>query len=109
MNPLVLRQALSDMLDTNRLLWDLESKLAVKKSRVGLGEESHVFMSLSVVSQQMPCGLMYWAMFISQKSVGLCFFPSSEIKLGNNFSFPKVNLAFSSKKAFDVWDGIIGQ
>lgn len=76
------------MLDTNHLLWDLESKTAVEKSCLGLGEESPVFMSLSVVLQPMACELMYRAVFTSQNPEGFCVVPSSEIKLGNNFSFP---------------------
>lgn len=76
------------MLDTNHLLWDLESKTAVEKSCLGLGEESPVFMSLSVVLQAMPCDLMNLAVFISQNPEGFCIVPSSEIKLRNNFSVP---------------------
>lgn len=57
----------------------------------------------------MPCDLLYRAVFIPQNPEGFCVVPSSEIKLGNHFSFLMVNLALSSKKAFDVWDRIIGQ
>lgn len=76
------------MLDTHHLLWSLETEAAVEKSCLGLGEESPVFMSLSMVLQRMPCDLLYWAVFISQNPEGFCVIPTFEIKLGNNFSFP---------------------
>lgn len=105
-----LEATLFDMLATNHLLWNLESEAPVEKSCLGLGEESPVFMSLSVVLQRMPCDLLYWAVFISQNPEGFCVIPTFEIRLGNNNSpFLMVNLALSSKKLFDVWDRIIGQ
>lgn len=67
---------------------DLEPKTAVEKSCLGLDEESPVFMCLPMVLQQMPSHLMYWAVFISQNPEGFRVIPSSEIKLGNSFSFP---------------------
>ena len=73
---------------------DLESKTTVEKSCLGVGEESPVFMCLPMVLQQMPSGLVYQAMFISQNLEGFhvipssIFIPSSEIKLGNSLSFP---------------------
>lgn len=76
------------MLHADHLQWDLAPKAAVEKSCLGLGEESPVFMSLSAVLQRMPCDPMSRAVFISQNPEGLCVVPSSEIKLGNNFSFP---------------------
>lgn len=60
----------------------------MEKSGFGWGEESHVFMSLAVVLQRMPCDLTYRAVFISQNPERFCIVPSSEIKLGHNFSFP---------------------
>ena len=60
----------------------------MEKSSSGLGKESPVFLSLSVVPQRMPCDPMSRAVFISQNPEGFCVVLSSEVKLGNNFSFP---------------------
>lgn len=66
----------------------------MKKSCLGVDEESPVFMHLPMVLQQMPSGLVYRAVFISQNLEGFYVVPSSifilssEIKLGNSLSFP---------------------
>jgi hypothetical protein len=70
------------------------------KSCLGLGGESQVFMLLSMILQQMPHSLMYWSLFISQKPQGFCFLPFSEIKQGNNFSFPNGKFGLIFKEGF---------
>lgn len=72
----------------NHLLWGLECEAAVEKSCRGFSEEGPVFTSPLMVLQRMLCDLMCWAVFISQTPEGLCVVRSSEMKLGNNFSFP---------------------
>lgn len=99
MNLPYLEAPLFNMLDTNHFLWNLESEAPVEKSCFGSGEESPLFMPLSVVLQRMPCDLLSWAVFISQNPEGFCVIPTFEIKLGNNFSFPNGEFGLIFKEA----------